>query len=177
VTSSDWDKYKRFWDGTGPTAEATARWERECKFGSERELGDQMVESLMSDLYYAGKVGWAAAEFNLEKAGLNRGAIITGAASRRIDEARRARVGRSGGAIRQCPLTTQGIDDADRCTHEPTHDQGAIPTHDQRAIQKRWARSFDHRRDRLQRLAAALGIGVSAPSQWPQAVQDGRDSG
>lgn len=70
MTSIDWDKCKRFWDGTGPTAGATAQWERECKFGRERELRDRMVGSLMSDLYYAGKVGRAAAEFNLEKAGL-----------------------------------------------------------------------------------------------------------
>jgi hypothetical protein len=50
-----------------PTAEATARWEREY----DSRLGsDDAVKNLVSNLYRSARVGWAAAEYNLEKVGM-----------------------------------------------------------------------------------------------------------
>jgi hypothetical protein len=51
----------------GPTLEATKRWNAHS---SRQLLRDDKVEKLMFDLYYSGRVGLAAAECNLEKAGL-----------------------------------------------------------------------------------------------------------
>jgi hypothetical protein len=50
-----------------PTLEATARWEHQS--GSHRER-DQEVSRLQFDLYSDARVGLAAAEYNLEKAGM-----------------------------------------------------------------------------------------------------------
>jgi hypothetical protein len=50
-----------------PTAEATARWE--CEYDS-RQVCDNAVETLVSNLYRSARVGLAAAEYNLEKAGM-----------------------------------------------------------------------------------------------------------
>jgi hypothetical protein len=50
-----------------PTAEATARWEREY---DSRRGGDDVVKNLVSNLYRSPRVGRAAAEYNLEKAGM-----------------------------------------------------------------------------------------------------------
>jgi hypothetical protein len=50
-----------------PTAEARARWEREY----DSRLGcDDAVKTLVSNLYRSARVGLAAAEYNLEKAGM-----------------------------------------------------------------------------------------------------------
>src|SRR6516164_4908574 len=51
----------------GPTLEATNRWNA---LSSKQLLRDSKVEKLMHDLYFSGQVGWAAAEYNLQKAGL-----------------------------------------------------------------------------------------------------------
>jgi hypothetical protein len=50
-----------------PTAEATARWEREY---DSRRGRDDAVRNLASNLYWSARVGCAAAEFNLERAGM-----------------------------------------------------------------------------------------------------------
>ena len=50
-----------------PTAEATARWEREY---DRREGRDHAVRRLISNLYWSARAGCAAAEVNLEKAGM-----------------------------------------------------------------------------------------------------------
>jgi hypothetical protein len=50
-----------------PTAEATARWQRE--YDSRRER-DDAVKTLLCDVYWSARVGSAAAEYNLEKAGV-----------------------------------------------------------------------------------------------------------
>ena len=50
-----------------PTAEATARWEREY---DSRDALDRAVHHLQSNLYWRALVGWAASEYNLEKAGM-----------------------------------------------------------------------------------------------------------
>jgi hypothetical protein len=50
-----------------PTAEATARWDREYQ---SRQARDRAVHDLQSDLYYSARVGRAAAEYNLERAGM-----------------------------------------------------------------------------------------------------------
>jgi hypothetical protein len=51
----------------GPTLAATMRWNAL----SNRELSkDEKVGKLMFDLYFSGRLGLAAAEYNLEKAGL-----------------------------------------------------------------------------------------------------------
>jgi hypothetical protein len=42
----------------------------EMHSSSKQLLRDGKVENLMLDLYFRGQVGWAAAEYNLEKAGL-----------------------------------------------------------------------------------------------------------
>jgi hypothetical protein len=51
----------------GPTLEATTRSDA---LSSKQLLRDDKVEKLMFDLYYSARVGLAAAEYNLEKAGL-----------------------------------------------------------------------------------------------------------
>ena len=50
-----------------PTAEATARWEREY---DSRRGRDDAVRKLATNLYWSARVGRAAAEVNLEKAGM-----------------------------------------------------------------------------------------------------------
>jgi hypothetical protein len=50
-----------------PTAEATARWDREYE---SRNARDRAVSDLQSSLYHSARVGWAASEYNLEKAGM-----------------------------------------------------------------------------------------------------------
>jgi hypothetical protein len=55
------------WKLCGPTLEATKRWNARS---GKQLLRDGKVEKLMVDLYYSGRVGLAAAEYNLEKAGL-----------------------------------------------------------------------------------------------------------
>jgi hypothetical protein len=50
-----------------PTADASARWEREY---DSREPRDQAVRDLQEDLYYSARVGWAASEYNLQNAGM-----------------------------------------------------------------------------------------------------------
>jgi hypothetical protein len=51
----------------GPTLEATNRWQ--ARSGKQLLRGSK-VENLLLDLYFSGRVGWAGAEYNLEKAGL-----------------------------------------------------------------------------------------------------------
>jgi hypothetical protein len=51
----------------GTTLDATKRWMAQSV---RQQRKDDEVEELMSDLYYAARAGWAAAEYNLEKASL-----------------------------------------------------------------------------------------------------------
>ena len=51
----------------GPTLEATNRWQAR---NSKQLLRDNKLERLMLDLYFGGRVGWAAAEYNLQEEGL-----------------------------------------------------------------------------------------------------------
>src|SRR5262249_5792396 len=50
-----------------PTGEATARWKREYRSRRER---DDAVKNLLCEVYWSARVGSAAAEYNLEKAGM-----------------------------------------------------------------------------------------------------------
>jgi hypothetical protein len=51
----------------GTTLDATKRWMAQS---SRQRNRDGKVATLMLDLYFAARVGWAAAGYNLEKAGL-----------------------------------------------------------------------------------------------------------
>jgi hypothetical protein len=59
----------------GPTAGATARWTNEHRMVGKskirrKDASDRKVSNLMSRLYFDAKCGNAAAEYNLEKAGM-----------------------------------------------------------------------------------------------------------
>jgi hypothetical protein len=61
------DGDEKFSKVCGTTLDATKRWERQSSRQRNRE---GRVEELMSELYFSARVGLAAAEYNLEKAGL-----------------------------------------------------------------------------------------------------------